>query len=163
MDYLGEQLQEARNKKGVSLEEAAAATRIKVEYLRFLEEGDYPNLPPRAYVKGFLKIYGHYLSLEYSRLLQIYEESFQSSEPQVVFLEPKPDSPPLFPGIHWKPLLLFVAVVIFLALLAWGGVLLFRGLGARDRAAVQFIEVDKPFAPGTLEKIPVSDLESPGR
>jgi cytoskeletal protein RodZ len=159
MDYLGEQLQEARKKKGVSLEEAAAATRIKVEYLRSLEEGDYPNLPPRAYVKGFLKIYGHYLSLEYPRLLQFYEESFHSSEPQVVFSELKPDSPPLFPGIRWKPLLPLAGVLIVIALLAWGGFLLFRGLETRDRAAVQFIQVDGPFAPGTLEKIPVSDLE----
>ena len=159
MDYLGEQLTEARKKKGVSLEEAAAATRIKVEYLRSLEEGDYPALPPRAYVKGFLKIYGHYLSLEYPRLLQFYEENFQSSEPQVVFSRPAPDSPPLFPGIRWRSLLTVTGLLIVIALLVWGGILLFRGLEHRGSSPGRFLEVDKPFAPGTLEKIPASDLK----
>lgn len=159
MDYLGEQLQEARKKKRVSLEEAAAATRIKIEYLRALEEGDYPGLPPRAYVKGFLKIYGHYLSLEYPLLLQFYEESFQSPESQVVFAEPQPDSPPFLPVIRWKPVLTVGGVIAFIALMVWGGVLLFRGPETGGRGAVPVSEIDEPFAAGTLDKIPVSDLE----
>ncbi len=159
MDYLGEQLTEARKKQGVSLEEAAAATKIKIEYLRALEDGDYPSLPPRAYVKGFLKIYGHYLSLEYSRLLQFYEESFQASEPQMVFSPPTPESPPLFPGIRWRSLLTVGGLLLVAVLLAWGGVLLFRGLASGEKAPGRFLKVDEPFAPGTLEKIPASDLE----
>ncbi len=161
MDYLGEQLKEARTGKGLTLEEAAAATKIKLEYLRALEEGDYPALPPRAYVKGFLKIYSHYLSLDYPRLLRFYEESYQSSEPQVVFAERKPDSPPLFPGIRWKTLLTAAGVLIVIALLAWGGVLLVRGMKARQAASARFLRVDDPYAPGTLEKIPPSDLDQP--
>ncbi len=159
MDYLGEKLQEARKRKKVSLEDAAAATRIKIEYLRALEEGDYPGLPPRAYVKGFLKIYGHYLGLEYPLLLQFYEESFQSSEPQLVLAEPRPDSPPLFPGIRWKPVLTVGGVMAGIALLTWGAVLLFRGPGTGGKGTDPFSEVDEPFASGTLEKIPVSELE----
>ncbi len=157
MDYLGEQLNKARTEKGVSLEEAAAATKIKIEYLRALEEGDYPRLPPRAYVKGFLKIYGHYLSLDYPLLLQFYEESFQSQEPQVVFSEQKPESPPFLPGLRWKTLLTVVGVLLVLALLVWGGVLLFRGMESRRQAAADFLQVDDPYAPGTLEKIPVPE------
>ena len=159
MDYLGEQLKEARNARGVTLEEAASATKVKLEYLRALEEGDYPALPPRAYVKGFLKIYSHYLSLDYPRLLRFYEESYQSSEPQVVFAERKPDSPPLLPGLRWKTILTAAAVLLVAALLIWGGVLLVRGLQSRQEAAARFIRVDDPYAPGTLEKIPPSDLE----
>jgi len=159
MDYLGEQLQEARKGIGVSLEKAAAATKIKVEYLRALEEGDYAALPPRAYVKGFLKIYGHYLSLEYPRLLQFYEESFQSPEPQAVFSPPKPDSPPFLPGIHRKTILAVAGVTVALALLAWGAVLLIRGREAGRKPAAEFIRMDDPFAPGTLEKIPLPDPE----
>ena len=159
MDYLGEKLQEAREKKGVSLEEAAAATKIKAEYLRALEEGDYPALPPRAYVKGFLKIYGHYLSLEYPRLLQFYEESFQSPEPRAVFSTPKPDSPPFLPGIHRKTILAAAGVTVVIALLAWGAVQLIRGRETSRKTAAEFIRVDDPFAPGTLEKIPPADLE----
>ncbi len=161
MDYLGEQLKEARTSKGVSLEEAAAATKIKLEYLRSLEEGDHPTLPPRAYVKGFLKIYSHYLSLDYPRLLRFYEESYQPSEPQVVFAERKPDSPPLLPGLRWKTLLTAVGVLLVVALLIWGGVLLVRGLESRREEAARFIRVDDPYAPGTLERIPPSDLEDP--
>jgi len=57
MGYLGEKIQEAREKKGVTLEDASSATKIKVAYLRALEAEDYVDRPSRAYVKGFLKIY----------------------------------------------------------------------------------------------------------
>ena len=159
MDYLAEQLKKARNEKGVSLAEAAEATKIKIEYLRSLEEGDYLHLPPRTYVKGFLKIYGHYLALDYSLLLQFYDESFQSQEPQVVFSEPKPDSPPFLPGLRWKPLLTAFGVLAGLVFLIWGGIILFQGIESSQKAAAAFLQIDDPYAPGTLEKIPVADLE----
>ncbi len=158
MKDLTVELRSARQERGVTLEEAAAATRIKIEHLRSLEAGDWPSLPPRAYVKGFLKIYAHYLELDYHSLLQLYEESQEPPEPQGVFAPPA-DSPPFLPGIRWQPILAGAGGVILLALLIWGGARLLLDRGRSPRSPSGFTQVDDPFGPGTWAKIPVGELK----
>ena len=63
MKRVNEYLREAREKKGVSIEEAADATKIKSLYLRALEEGRFQSLPSRSYTVGFVKTYAQYLGL----------------------------------------------------------------------------------------------------
>lgn len=61
MDTLGNQLEEARKKKGVSLREAAEATKIRMEYLTQFESDDFDIPLPPIYQRGFVKIYARYL------------------------------------------------------------------------------------------------------
>jgi cytoskeleton protein RodZ len=70
---LGGLLVEARRARGVSLEQAAAATRIRVRNLSALE-GDKPSdLPAPVYVRGYLRTYAAYLEIDPELLLQAYE------------------------------------------------------------------------------------------
>lgn len=60
----GQLLRSRREEKGISLEEAAQETRIKLSYLKALEEDDLNSLPGSAYRKGFLHNYGKFLEIE---------------------------------------------------------------------------------------------------
>lgn len=60
---IGETLRAARLAKGVSLEEAAAATRIRRSALQALESDDFDALPASVYTRGFLVNYARYLGL----------------------------------------------------------------------------------------------------
>jgi cytoskeletal protein RodZ len=60
----GKQLQRAREIRGISLEEAAHATRMRPAMLQALEEGNLEAFPNPAYAKSFLLLYGKYLRLD---------------------------------------------------------------------------------------------------
>ncbi|MEM0966849.1 MAG: helix-turn-helix transcriptional regulator [Verrucomicrobiota bacterium] len=61
METLGNKLEEARKRKGVSLREAAEATKIRMEYLTRYESDDFDLPLPPIYQRGFIKIYARYL------------------------------------------------------------------------------------------------------
>lgn len=157
MGYLGEKIQGARERKKLSIQDASLATKIKADYLRALEEEDYANMPPRAYVKGFLKIYAGLLDIDYSLLLQLYNEEYESQDAQVVFSEPKNVSPPLLPGIKWKSLAGVLGAAIVIALIIWGGIRLLKGDGGDNGSSIHFTRVDNPFSPETIERIPLDE------
>ncbi|MDR1433211.1 MAG: helix-turn-helix domain-containing protein [Puniceicoccales bacterium] len=58
------QFVDARNARGIALDEAASATKIRLEYLVCMENGDYDFGLPGIYVRGFVKIYAKYLKLD---------------------------------------------------------------------------------------------------
>ncbi|MFN3928188.1 MAG: helix-turn-helix domain-containing protein [Thermoflexus sp.] len=66
---VGEQLRAAREARGLSLEEAAAATRIKRVYLEALENEAFSVLPSPAHARGFLRRYARWLGLDEAALL----------------------------------------------------------------------------------------------
>ena len=63
MGELGERLRQAREAKGISLEQAEEGTKIRRRFLEALEAEDYGQLPGEAYVRGFLRNYAYFLGL----------------------------------------------------------------------------------------------------
>jgi len=57
-------LKKVRELKGFSLNEISEATNIKSHFLSSLENGDYCELPGRAYAVGFLREYAKYVGLD---------------------------------------------------------------------------------------------------
>lgn len=72
MESLGQRLREAREQRGLSLEDVEASIRIRKAYLVALEEDDYASLPHPTFVRGFLKTYAAVLGLEVQELLELY-------------------------------------------------------------------------------------------
>jgi cytoskeletal protein RodZ len=72
MDSIGQQLKAARERKGVTASQAAAATHMKVQHIEALEHDDYSRMTVPTYAKGFLKLYAEYLGLEPAPLLREY-------------------------------------------------------------------------------------------
>ncbi len=64
MAGLGETLKAARLAKGLSLEDAEHACRVRRIFLEALEEERYDLLPPRAFAQGLLTVYARYLDLD---------------------------------------------------------------------------------------------------
>ncbi|HYJ29603.1 MAG TPA: RodZ domain-containing protein, partial [Allosphingosinicella sp.] len=61
---IGERLREAREAKGVSLDEIASQTRIPVRHLQHIESGDWEALPASTYSIGFVRSYGNMVGLD---------------------------------------------------------------------------------------------------
>lgn len=83
MDELGHILREARENKGLTLEEAQDATRINARYLEALETGQYGELPTAVHVRGFLRNYARFLGLDPEPLLDRYQYSQGYQAPPV--------------------------------------------------------------------------------
>ncbi len=75
MDELGHILREARETKGLSIEEVQEETRINAKYLAAMENGDYAVLPSPVHVRGFLRNYARFLNLDPDPLLERHHQS----------------------------------------------------------------------------------------
>ena len=73
MQTIGERLEEARKRKGISIREAAEATKIRSEYLHKLEGNSFDLSLPDIYIRGFLHNYAAYLKLNPEKLLADYK------------------------------------------------------------------------------------------
>jgi hypothetical protein len=61
---IGAALAKARTERGLDLREVEAATKIRLKYLRALEEENWDDLPEPAYAVGFLRTYADLLGLD---------------------------------------------------------------------------------------------------
>lgn len=72
MQTIGERLEEARKRKGISLREAAEVTKIRSDYLAYLEQNKFDFDLPEIYRSGFIKNYARYLKLDPEKILTDY-------------------------------------------------------------------------------------------
>jgi cytoskeletal protein RodZ len=76
---LGSLLGEARQARGVTLEQAAATIRIRVRHLAALEGDRLAELPAPVYVRGYLRTYATYLEIDADALVDAYEAAYDGS------------------------------------------------------------------------------------
>ncbi|EIP97592.1 hypothetical protein OpiT1DRAFT_02038 [Opitutaceae bacterium TAV1] len=69
MQTIGERLEEARKRKGISIREAAEATKIRSDYLHKFESNQFDIRLPDIYLHGFLRNYANFLKLPGDRIL----------------------------------------------------------------------------------------------
>src|SRR3989338_8345198 len=74
-ESLGEYFQKAREAKGLTLEEAAARTRILPQYLKAVEDNNYAKLPDEVFAKGFVRSYARILALDEATVIRQFGES----------------------------------------------------------------------------------------
>lgn len=67
---IGSDLRRARERREISLGEVEAATRIRVRFLRAIEEEDWGALPGGVYSRGFIRTYAAHLGLDGERLAE---------------------------------------------------------------------------------------------
>lgn len=72
MEPIGQTLREARERKGVTLQEAREALRIHAAHLDALEAEEFEKLPAPAYGRAFLRQYAAYLELDPEPLVAAY-------------------------------------------------------------------------------------------
>jgi hypothetical protein len=74
---VGTILREARNRRKVELSEVEAATKIRLRYLRALEDEEWDVLPGGVYTRGFIRTYASFLGLDGERLVDDYQEDVE--------------------------------------------------------------------------------------
>ncbi len=72
MPNIGDRLEEARKRQGISIREAAEATKVRSDFLTNFENNQFDFDLPEVYKRGFLKIYGRYLKLDEDKLMTDY-------------------------------------------------------------------------------------------
>lgn len=81
MQTIGERLEEARKRKGISIREAAESTKIRSDYLQKFEASTFEiDLPP-LYIRGFLRSYARYLDLDPERIVNDYNQLLSEGKP----------------------------------------------------------------------------------
>ncbi len=66
---IGERLEEARKRKGISLREAAEITKIRDDILHGMENNETEYILPDVYIRGFLRNYSSFLDLDAENIL----------------------------------------------------------------------------------------------
>ena len=74
MQTIGEKIEETRKRKGISLSEAAEATKIRKDFLLNIERNEYDYDLPEIYKRGFIKNYAKYLKLNPDKALSQYQD-----------------------------------------------------------------------------------------
>jgi len=130
MEEIGRSLLEARERLGLTLDEAERATRIRASHLQALERGDFDALPSPVQARGFLNNYADFLGLDENAILLQYAETLQSRRtrlaPGATFKGPatRPSVQVHSRRPRWLTSDLFIAAAItlgILTILIWGG------------------------------------------
>ncbi len=119
---VGQLLKEERSRRQLSLETLAKKTRIRVEYLNFLETGVFEQLPAATFVKGYIKRYAAILGLDHKPLLALLRRDFKESAKGT--LVPREFIKPVLKGRRTMASITIVAVVlsaVFLSLISYVG------------------------------------------
>ncbi|WP_434169097.1 RodZ domain-containing protein [Peribacillus frigoritolerans] len=122
---LGNRLKEAREAKGLSLEDLQELTKIQKRYLIGIEEGNYSMMPGKFYVRAFIKQYCEAVGLDSEEIFEQYK-----SEVPSVYSEELPEqlsrvqSRKTIPAgdskvVEMLPKILAVVLVIGAAVLIW--------------------------------------------
>lgn len=78
--FSGEALRLTRDVLGLSLEEVAFACGIPVNHLRHIESEAFEDLPPRGYVKLYLRKYAEFMCLDPEAVIRDYMSRYHRSE-----------------------------------------------------------------------------------
>lgn len=114
---IGQRLHEARTGRGIELTDVERVTKIRVKFLRAMEEDRWAALPAPVYARSFLSTYARFLGLDEEALLEEYDRTVEGAD--------RPEPVParvvrpgrLSRGRSVKPLGLVVTVSIAAALL----------------------------------------------
>lgn len=124
MTELGNRLKEAREAKGLTLDDLQDITKIQKRYLKDIEEGNYDSIPGKFYVRAFIKQYGEAVGLDPEALFDEYKHEIPSvyeeqiAEPLSRSGTRKPDEG-VSKFLEMLPRIIITLVIIGIIVLAW--------------------------------------------
>lgn len=157
---IGATLREARNRRKVDLSEVEAATKIRIRFLRAIENEEWDVLPGGAYTRAFIRTYATYLGLDGERLADEYRRgTMPAGVDRAPRVEPVassgPRQPSGVPGWVW-----FAAVsVVLIAIMVGVGL---AGGGDEDSPAPARTGGEKAGGPDRAEAAEATTVEQPG-
>ncbi len=117
---LGNHLREARENRGLTLEQVEDATRIRRAFLEALEAEQFDKLPPDVCARGFLRNYARFLGLDPDPLLKAYRSPQSRTTLRLPAVLDEPLRNSAVRNI-WTALFWGLVVVVILGLGLWYG------------------------------------------
>lgn len=77
-------LKDEREKRGLSLDDVVAATKIRKNFIVAIEEGKFSSLPSEAYAMGFVKNYGEFLGIAPDRAAALFRREYDSKNAETI-------------------------------------------------------------------------------
>ncbi|EUK17497.1 helix-turn-helix domain-containing protein [Commensalibacter papalotli (ex Servin-Garciduenas et al. 2014)] len=113
---IGDMLKNRREELGLSLDEASQRLRIRLIFLKALEDGRIDQLPGVAYASGFLRAYAELLNLDSDALVKRFRQESQANaeKPKLMFPAPVPQS-----GIPAGVIVFFSLLIMVGAYIGW--------------------------------------------
>jgi cytoskeleton protein RodZ len=150
---LGQVLREARTQRGIELSEVERSTKIRVKFLRAMEEDRWDALPAPAYARGFLSAYARFLGLDDQELVNEYRRTIEP--------EDRPAPIPykvVQPGLSRrrrsvKPVVLLLTGLVAAVVL---GLLIAGSLGGSDNGGDVAERRDGPAAGSRTDQLPTT-------
>ena len=130
MAALGELIRQAREAKGLSLQDVSSATKIREHILTALERESYADLPAPVFVRGFLRTLARQLGLNTDQLLALYAQVSPEAPPDVPEKPARDERPTPAPpaGLNSASLAAGIVAVVVMAGIVWGGSRVLEGL-----------------------------------
>jgi cytoskeleton protein RodZ len=154
---IGTTLREARNRRKVDLSEVEKVTKIRVRYLRAIENEEWDVLPGDIYARAFIRTYAAYLGLDGERLAEDYRSGAEAGGQE----RPAPRVEPAWTGhrtpAHSRSRGRVLVVVVVAALI---GVLVAFGLASSGDDSAG--EKSKPSGAGSEQSQAPSPAQTPG-
>ncbi len=94
MKPVQEELKQIRLKKGIGLEEISRKTKIRLDFLERIEEGDF-SVTPMPYVRAFLREYGEYVGVDPNIVMMKLDNKIETILPQKPVITAAPKSAPI--------------------------------------------------------------------
>src|SRR5699024_10715050 len=132
---IGERLKEAREEKGLSLEDIQQKTKIQNRYLQAIEEDNLDDLPGKFYARAFIKEYALAVGLDPTVLLEGFDE--EKIQPQTEDNTPyarmsRSNEPKEAKGASFLSFLPTVIVVILIVVIIFVAITLYQKYSSGD-------------------------------
>jgi cytoskeletal protein RodZ len=75
MESVGEFFRQVRETKGLTIDEVASKTRIRSDFVKALEDGNFAKLPDQVFARGFVRSYARSLGLDEDDAIHRFAES----------------------------------------------------------------------------------------
>jgi cytoskeleton protein RodZ len=126
---VGKALREARTERGIELSEVERVTKIRIKFLRAMEEERWEALPAPVYARSFLSTYARFLGLDDKPLVDQYRRTAEGADR----VEPIPHQV-VQPGIRRRGRSIKPVAVLFAGLVAAVllGLVIVGALGGSD-------------------------------
>ena len=147
MTELGQKLKEAREAKGLTIDQLHEITKIQKRHLVAIEEGNYDVLPGAFYARAFIKQYADAVGLNGEELLVEYQSTIPQSEkrdvPQVSTGQKTQETmqkSSSWPIADHMPKILVALLVIAVGVVIW---FVFQALTGKDDEKVPSAQSEK--------------------
>lgn len=149
---LGIALREAREAKGLDIDDVAVRIKVSARVLRAIEEGEQDGLPHAVYARGFIKSYASLLGVDNDLVMRAVDEAYPYEVPE----DPLPETVAVQPQARGRrgmaPVVLALAVLVLLA--ALGGGWYYRQQAARDADMPKVAQPAQPAVPPVSQPQP---------